>query len=367
MNTPFPKSPRFEMARANAYGVFKALNIHTMPIDIFRVFKELQLSIQTYAQHAKKLQCSIKDIINIAGSEDGVTIYNPTKNKYITLYNDSITTIGRINWTLAHELGHIRLHHLQDFKQTQLCRHGINDEQYSVLEKEANCFASELLCSPALIRLFPSHTWTDSDLSSIFNISHKAAELARKKLARNPSLYEEYSMFLRKQFQNFLASKYCLSCHHYFIDAKAKHCPICNSTQLVWGNFNQIKLCFLKNKYKGVLPIMHYDLYKAEHLTCPRCGNEDLKDNYRFCPICGLPTQNTCIGIPGDKAHNANEQKDGCGHELSATSRYCPYCGGYSNYFYLDVIPDWKTELKEVHEEKHITQESISSTDNIPF
>ena len=51
------------------------------------------------------------DIINISGSPDGATarIYGTSLN--IIFYNDKEPVAGRINWTLAHELGHILLQH----------------------------------------------------------------------------------------------------------------------------------------------------------------------------------------------------------------------------------------------------------------
>lgn len=63
------------------------------------------------------------------------------------VYNDALTSPGRINFTLAHEFGHYLLHRL-DYPQGIECS-GQDvarwDSPYGQIEQQANCFAANLL------------------------------------------------------------------------------------------------------------------------------------------------------------------------------------------------------------------------------
>ena len=66
---------------------------------------------------------------------EGITVKNGDLN--LILYDDTVTNIGRRNWTIAHEIGHVLLGH---------------GEASHKNEREADAFASELLMPEAVIR-----------------------------------------------------------------------------------------------------------------------------------------------------------------------------------------------------------------------
>ncbi|MBQ1499610.1 MAG: ImmA/IrrE family metallo-endopeptidase [Sphingomonas sp.] len=71
----------------------------------------------------------------------------PGKKGWGILYNDTITSPGRINFTLGHELGHYLLHRLL-FPDGLECRSQDMvrwDSEYAEIEHEANVFAAGLL------------------------------------------------------------------------------------------------------------------------------------------------------------------------------------------------------------------------------
>ncbi len=102
------------------------------------------------------------------GLRDGCTIHDARNNIYIVLYNYPLNTperisFPRLNWTLAHELGHIYMDH---------------KEESAVNELEANHFAAQFLmpevsmCST--MWMFPEYTV--EDIAKIFHVSREAAK-----------------------------------------------------------------------------------------------------------------------------------------------------------------------------------------------
>ncbi|MEG0366583.1 MAG: M48 family metalloprotease, partial [Coprobacillus sp.] len=96
-------------------NLFVSLSINKYPIDIFNVFSSYKnVKVVSYSKHMKKYNLTATEVISHFGSEEGCTIYNENKNKYIVFYNnleEYYKKTERRLWTLAHELGHILLKH----------------------------------------------------------------------------------------------------------------------------------------------------------------------------------------------------------------------------------------------------------------
>lgn len=79
---------------------------------------------------------------------DGALYRAPTsKQGWGIIYNNAISSPGRVNFTLAHEFGHYLLHRLAypdgiECGQQDMVRW---DGSYKVIEQQANCFAAGLL------------------------------------------------------------------------------------------------------------------------------------------------------------------------------------------------------------------------------
>jgi len=112
---------------------------------------------------------SMRRFIGYYGAlKDGCTIYDSRNDIYIVLYNFPLNnperiSFQRLNWTLAHELGHIYLGHTNET---------------AVNELEANAFAAQFLmpevtmCST--MSMFPEYTI--EDIMKIFRVSREAAK-----------------------------------------------------------------------------------------------------------------------------------------------------------------------------------------------
>ncbi len=78
---------------------------------------------------------------------------------------------------------------------------------------------------------------------------------------------------------------------------------------------------------------MHYDGFALDEnnraIICPRCGNEELPDKGRFCPICGVYLINRCTST------------DSCGALAAGDARYCIFCGNETTFFQDKLLSSW--------------------------
>lgn len=93
--------------------------------------------------------------------KDGYTIATP--GLYLVLYNSEIRSKERINWTIAHEIGHIYLDHDTDGPKEEI---------------EAHFFAAQLLMPEQVLRSLKKNKITiDQDyLVHVFGVSKQAAK-----------------------------------------------------------------------------------------------------------------------------------------------------------------------------------------------
>lgn len=169
-------NPNYEEAQSMAYKLIKSYSLienFTFPIDPKLIIQNTEnLALDTYSRLASRTNCSIEDITRITGSNDGISFYDPTENKYVITYNDLISAEHRKRFTIAHELGHIYLNHLTN--------EHLPKEIYEQQEKEANYFAKRFLVPLPFLTTLLKNTTLDAlsktDISFIFNVSPEVAQ-----------------------------------------------------------------------------------------------------------------------------------------------------------------------------------------------
>lgn len=106
--------------------------------------------------------------------EVGISIYNG-KQWYI-IYDNTLP-IGRIRFTIAHELGHIFLNHpLNIGFYTRTTAH-----QIPRVENEANIFASRFL-APACV-IWGINAYNAAEIAQVCEISQQAAKIRAERMA----------------------------------------------------------------------------------------------------------------------------------------------------------------------------------------
>ncbi len=125
--------PDYNKATNAAYELLCKYDGRMPVIDVFSIIDLLpyyiKVKVCTYTKFVEKMECSFEFFYkNYASSEHGFTMKNG--NKYIICFNERKDE-KTVRFTIAHEIGHIALKHEVD---------------NSVANREANCFARNLLC-----------------------------------------------------------------------------------------------------------------------------------------------------------------------------------------------------------------------------
>ena len=91
-------------------------------------------------------------------------------------------------------------------------------------------------------------------------------------------------------------------------------------------------------------------VYIKEIGICPICENGDIKEDDRYCKICGLSLNNVC---------------QNCNTVLDSSARYCRDCGAASPYLISGALKHWQvaTDVKTTAQQDF---EPVFS-DDLPF
>lgn len=159
--------------------LYRSLSIISFPIDPRYFFNQISnCRIMPYTTFAKVNSCGINEVIELCESESGCTHYDITHNRYLVLFNGSTANnnvVGRIRWTLAHELGHVKLNHLPYLAEPRIAENNFNNLSNPELEAEADYFAALLLCPMPLYEQL--HVQSASDIQKVFGLSWEASEV----------------------------------------------------------------------------------------------------------------------------------------------------------------------------------------------
>ncbi|AYF99770.1 ImmA/IrrE family metallo-endopeptidase [Lactococcus allomyrinae] len=361
----------------------------TFPINILQLLSNFpNIHLDTYEKFntdiAPKLGKKAEQI-----SDEAFSCKTGT-NAYIIFYNDNtIQKIPqRIRFSLAHELGHILLGHFVNYSGL-LPRNGFGRVN-SILEGEADTFASELLCPTCAT----SGDWSKEFIEKVFDVSALVAQNTLHTRQKYPWLqvtetFKDYfdnkiKINLRKNYFDMgarNASRY--SGLLYSIDDNIYHfCRDCKSFEINLGS--ELKFCSICGSDN--LEIVHRDNYFQFHETdeqlieffargdkrmkyrvlkldkegrlaepCPICGNEHPSKNY--CSVCGLEIINKCTGIK-KTVSGILTTTTACSAPLKGHERYCPECGAMSTFLENGFLPAWNESQNSdkikplIHEDK---------------
>lgn len=286
--------------------------------------------------------------------KDAKCFYYPGK-AYLIVYNSEMPK-KRIRFSLIHELAHIVLNHLND-ERTELCRGGVEDRLYRIMEGAANTFTGNFLAPPILI----SEKLSGSDfnipiISFFFGLSEKSVYDYR---------YEDYNQWLNtrpapyeinilNRCREHLFPKYCMTCGHFFYSKHAVYCPICGKKTSLreWG----------KNK------MIYNDGNETNEFNqvvkCQRCDNEEIGSDDDFCRICGAPVFNKCEDY--DELDNEGDwhTEKGCDTILESNARYCSHCGHKSSFFRNGLLSSWDKAKVEIETRAQATASKVNNAND---
>ncbi len=313
------------------------LQVDTFPIDPFPIFLSkkgepiLAVTLQQYNSHN----------LHPLTIKDAKCFYNPGK-AYLIIYNSEMPK-ARVRFSLVHELAHIVLNHLND-ERTELCRGGVEDRVYRIMEGAANTFTGNFLAPPILIKeKLCGSEFSVSTVSSFFGLSDQSVYNYRYKdykewLNTVPTPYEESIL---SRCRAHLFPRYCMTCGNLYYGKDSRFCPICGNN-FYYDGFNE---GVMKNViYQGVQQDQ-----TGRAVICPRCGNEAQFPQGEYCMICGAPLYNRCARTEGQTDTGYQYISEPCeqGKVLPGNARYCPFCGNVTTYFQFGILKPWEQEYQE--------------------
>lgn len=126
----------YQKAVHTAIEVLQDCEIDSVPVDPMIIVNQKRRTIrcEAYSVYMEKYGCTLEDVEAFADSEDGVCFYKPSSEKYLILYND-VDPKKRLRkrFTVAHELGHIFLKHLEKSGTSVMHRGALSEEEYQIL------------------------------------------------------------------------------------------------------------------------------------------------------------------------------------------------------------------------------------------
>lgn len=323
-----------------AHDFFIKEHITNFPIDPIKIIKKNKWGLMTYTELADLHGMSIEMIIKAFQSEDGYVIKD--NDNYTIAYNDAISIPGRIRFTLMHEIGHIYLNHLVDFKETMLKRSKLTQSKYVILEREANAFARNTLVPPEIANRIKTERsiLAKPIFETYFEITHRAAETRLIFLNWDLKHAKRYSDFYVKRFGSFIHEiiygSHCARCGGSFVAESANFCPICGNNHLEKGMGDRK---------------MIYDGYEVDDngraLICPRCSNEELDYIGDFCKVCGSTIVNKCT----KEIYYEDQLISDCGTIAEGNARHCRKCGEETTFYKQQFLKPWRVAQEELRNE----------------
>ena len=147
-----PDKPRYDFARKRAYQLLGELEIHSLPVDPWEVYRNFSDSwkLLNWTELHDNIGTADPFFLKAQKADAKTMLRGET---YLTVYDDTVLSEGRIRWTLAHEIGHICLGHILILPRHETTgRSTLTEAQYEILEKEADCFAVNLLAPMTIMR-----------------------------------------------------------------------------------------------------------------------------------------------------------------------------------------------------------------------
>jgi rubrerythrin len=337
-----PSEPRYSRTKKIALDFIIEEGLCGLPIDPFKIAFSHGWKIEAAGDIAKDLKCSHEYLLHkYVKSKDGAAFYCKETNEYNIVFNEKVRSTGRIRWTLAHEIGHIVLGHLNDYNQSTISR-GLTENAYDILEKEAHYFAGQVLAPPVILHKLKINSV--SKLKNICKLSDEAASIRYNHLIewihKGKILPVERDII--SQFYSFIYKRKCNHCGHGFVSKVSKYCPICGF-KLTWGDGEM--------KYTDGVSLDG----EGRAYICPRCDNEDI-DEGNYCKICGAYVINRCT--------NDDTSYDGCGVTASGNARFCVQCGAETTFYRDDLLDSWEKvyeEMKSREVDQEIQEEAAAA------
>ena len=162
--------------RGAAVQLLLNLKIDRLPIDPFAIAKKMNILVVPFNEIKGPFYESILDNLVKECLPDAFCC--SPKGKPVIFYDDTVTPLERIRFSIAHELGHIVQKHLHVKDSVpRIATRGTKDP----MESEADIFAAELLTPQGL--LYTTGLYRNpGDIKKFFKVSYSVARNRSERL-----------------------------------------------------------------------------------------------------------------------------------------------------------------------------------------
>lgn len=154
------------MIRERAAQTLIEAGVVRLPVRLQTVASRLGIGLFTYEDYARAAEVSLQEIVGSRGA-DGFAVYIAGHR---AIFYRAGGNPCRVRWTIAHELGHLLLGHMEQL--------GGNAATRAEQERQANRLAAELLCPSALVAACGCDG--PEELAQLCDISPTAAGAAQR-------------------------------------------------------------------------------------------------------------------------------------------------------------------------------------------
>ncbi len=256
--------------------------VREWPVNCFALLRRIQES--------GKINLALQTCSGLSGGFDAVTEYLPSIGCYLVITKPppenwaQRSSARRCNFTLAHELGHIFLGHMEIPREAKSEQHLERDDA------EADEFASRLLMPEKLI--LTGRFASRAEMAAAFLVSEQACWHRLNNLHRLDRLA--------------CPPPECPECGSRLISPWARFCRHCGAF-LRPGEDRA-----LPEEAQEDAPVIRFPLPRE----CPFCGTDILPLPGGECTVCGVPWNNPCLA-----------EYDQPRHPNPAAALFCEICG----------------------------------------
>jgi ribosomal protein L37E len=279
-------------------------HIKTQPVDCVALLQEMKrwerFPVQTVYRE------------DVPGRVDAAAVYIKELDNYQVLVNYKKvrypfqkSSDRRLNFTIAHEIGHIILEHLLIAKDEK----DENNER-DMDEQEADEFAARLLMPGKLI--CTCNYYSLDAVSSYMNVSNTALKVRLRLMGRTDILTA------RK-------IKSCSRCGNIRFSPFAQYCGVCGLP--IQGLLHGNRRIYYPDE-------VSMDGYKRV-LVCPKCRKDISHIDGDRCTHCGTCIFNFC-------SDSLSHTDNGCTYANPAYARYCEMCGKPACYSMQGFLKNWQ-------------------------
>lgn len=186
----------YQQARDAAWRILIDCGVRELPVKVVKICREIGIAVFSYEKGRSIIERF--NLLDHMDRTDGFTIFPDEP----TIFYDGNMSNARCRFTIAHELGHLVLGHIQCGQVTAINRDPMPGDEPQ--ETAANQFAARLL-APACV-LWGMKLHNAEDIAKTCGISQQAATFRAQRMEL---LYQREQRFLRERGRScFLMSPY---------------------------------------------------------------------------------------------------------------------------------------------------------------